>query len=276
MIADIALPVVIFLCIVVLHFLRRREIKNQGVALLNPNYKLGAATSFGTRAAQQDYFGVKEMYGSLLIVLADGIGQCGDIAAKFTVDTFRNLFVNKAIIDKPQYFFRRAANASNKQILNTLEERQGESSVAAVMINDSQMTYMLVGNCRVAVFRNGDLIPVSEGQTIDVLARHRYEEGRISKQETLSLLNKQRRYNTIGQDSFEEIEIFSKPLKLKSNDLIVIMSEGVFNTLRWKELEEILDEGKPPQILAETIISHVDKSKMVDKANATVLICRQA
>lgn len=275
MMADFAFPAALFLCMIVLHILRRRESKRRGMPLLNPRFKLGAASSFGTRAVQQDYFGVKELQGALLVVLADGFGHNGELAAKFTVDTFRNLFVNKAILDKPQYFFRRAANASNKQILNTLEERQGESSAAAVMINNSQMFYMLIGNCRVAVFRNGDLIPVSEGQTIDVLARHRYEEGRISKQQTLALLDKHRRYNVLGQDSFEEIELFSKPLNLKPKDLIVVMSEGVFNTLRWKELEEILEQGDPPQILAETVIERVDKSAMVDKANATVLICRQ-
>lgn len=274
--ADIAIPAALFLCLIILFVLRRRDKHRQGVPLRNSNCVLGAASTFGTRAVQQDYFGVKELEGALLILLADGIGQHGDIAAKLTVDTFRNLFVNKAILDKPQYFFRRAANASNKIILNTLEERQGESSVAAVIIDKSQFFYMLVGNCRVAVFRNGDLIPVSEGQTIDVLARHRYEEGRISKQQTLELLDKQRRYNVIGQDSFEELELFSKPLKLKKGDLIVVMSEGVLNTLRWKEIEEILEQPQSPQFLAETVINRVDKSPMVDKANATILICRQS
>ncbi len=274
--ADIAIPVALFLCLIILFVLRWRDKHRQGVPLLHSTCELGAASTFGTRAVQQDYFGVKELEGALLILLADGIGQHGDIAAKLAVDTFRNLFVNKAILDKPQYFFRRAANASNKIILNTLEERQGESSVAAVVIDKSQFFYMLVGNCRVAVFRNGDLIPVSEGQTIDVLARHRYEEGRISKQQTLELLDRQRRYNVIGQDSFEELELFSKPLKLKKNDLIVVMSEGVLNTLRWKEIEEILEKPQSPQFLAETVIKRVDKSPMVDKANATILICRQS
>lgn len=273
--ADIAIPVALFLCLIILFVLRRREKYRQGVPL-NSNCELGAASTFGTRAVQQDYFGVKELESAVLILLADGIGQHGDIAAKLTVDTFRNLFVNKSILDQPQYFFRRAANASNKIILNTLEERQGGSSVAAVVIDKSQFFYTLVGNCRIAVFRNGDLIPVSEGQTIDVLARHRYEEGRISKQQTLELLDKQRRYNIIGQDSFEEIELFSKPLNLKQGDLVVVMSEGVLNTLRWKEIEEILDQSDSPQILAETVINHVDKSPMVDKANATILICRQS
>lgn len=271
---DFAVPAVIFLCMIVLHVLRTKELKRQGVKLINPKYQVGAATTLGTRITQQDYFGVKELSGALLVMLADGSGEHGDIAAKISVDTFRELFINKAAVDKPQYFFRRAANATNKKILNVLEERQGYSSVAAVVISDSKMFYSLVGNCRVAVFRNGDLIPVSEGQTIDVLARHRYEEGRISKLQTLALLDRHRLYNVLGQDAFQEIELFSKPLAITKKDLLVIFSEGVSNVLRWKELEDILDERESPQILADEIIQRVNQSSFVDKPNATVLICR--
>lgn len=270
---DFAVPAVIFLCMIVLHVLRTKELKRQGVKLINPKYQVGAATTLGTRIAQQDYFGVKELSGALLVMLADGSGEHGDIAAKLSVDTFRELFINKAAVDKPQYFFRRAANATNKKILNVLEERQGYSSIAAVVISDSKMFYSLVGNCRVAVFRNGDLIPVSEGQTIDVLARHRYEEGRISKLQTLALLDRHRLYNVLGQDAFQEIELFSKPLAITKKDLLVIFSEGVSNVLRWKELEDILDKRESPQILADEIIQRVNQSSFVDKPNATVLIC---
>ena len=271
---DFAVPTVIFFCMIVLHVLRTKELKRQGVKLINPKYQVGAATTLGTRITQQDYFGVKELSGALLVMLADGSGEHGDIAAKISVDTFRELFINKAAVDKPQYFFRRAANATNKKILNVLEERQGYSSVAAVVISDSKMFYSLVGNCRVAVFRNGDLIPVSEGQTIDVLARHRYEEGRISKLQTLALLDRHRLYNVLGQDAFQEIELFSKPLAITKKDLLVIFSEGVSNVLRWKELEDILDKRESPQILADEIIQRVNQSSFVDKPNATVLICR--
>ena len=274
MMTNFVVPAVIFFCIIVLHILRRKELRQQGVKLINPKYRVGAATTLGTRVAQQDYFGVKELSGALLVLLADGSGEHGDIAAKISIDTFRDLFINKAAIDKPQYFFRRAAHATNKKILNVLEERQGYSSIAAVVLNGSEMVYSLVGNCRVAVFRNGDLIPVSEGQTIDVLARHRYEEGRISKLQTLALLDRHRHYNVLGQDAFQDIELFSKPLSITKSDLVVIFSEGVSNVLRWKELEDILDKNEPPQVLAEEIIQRVNQSSFVDKPNATVLICR--
>ena len=275
MTADIFFPTILFLCMVILHFLRQKEIVSPA-KFSAPKYEIGAASTFGTREIQQDYFGVKDNQGAMLMLLADGAGAEGATAAKLTVDTFRDLFDDTNAINKPQYFFRRAANAANKKITNTLEERQGETSLAAVMLYGSKFFYTVVGNCRITVFRNGDLIPVSEGQTVDVLARHSYNEGKISKRETLKLLDKHRRYNVLGQDSFEEIEIYDKPLELQPNDFIVIMSEGIFNTLRWIEIENILDKKISVQSLADAIIAKVNNSPMVDKDNATVLICRNS
>ena len=271
---DIVVPAILFLCMVVLHVMRIRHL-NPLKRLSDDEYELGAASTLGTRTVQQDYFGVKKNNGVLLMLLADGIRDNGEIAAKLAVDTFRDLFDDPNSIQKPQYFFKRAANATQQKIENTLEERQGETSIVAAMVKGDELFYSLIGNCCVTVFRGGDLIPVSEGQTLDVLAKHRYEEGRISKQETLALLDRHRRYNVLGQDSFQEVEIFSKPLYLKNDDMVVLMSEGVLNTLRWVEIEEVLSKKNSVQTLAEEIIHLVNNSPMVDKDNASVLICRR-
>ncbi|MBQ9486932.1 MAG: protein phosphatase 2C domain-containing protein [Selenomonadaceae bacterium] len=271
---DIVVPAILFLCMVVLHVMRVRHL-DPLKRFSGDEYELGAASTLGTRTIQQDYFGVKKNSGVLLMLLADGIRDNGEIAAKLAVDTFRDLFDDPNSIQKPQYFFKRAANTTQRKIDNTLEERQGETSIAAVMVKGYELFYSLIGSCRVTVFRGGDLIPVSEGQTLDVLAKHRYQEGRISKQETLALLDRHRRYNVLGQDSFQEVEVFSKPLSLKNDDMIVLMSEGVLNTLRWVEIEEVLSKRESVQDLAEEIIRLVNNSPMVDKDNASVLICRR-
>ncbi len=270
---DVLIPAILFFIMAVLHFLREREIAVETDT--ESFFELGAASTLGSREVQQDYFGTKKIHSTLLMLMADGIGENGDSAAKLAVDTFRDLFNDKSVTDRPQYFFQRAANAANKKIVNTLEERQGETSIAAVIVNNSKFFYMLVGNSKIAVFRNGDLIPVSQGQTVDVLARQRYDEGKISKSETLALLNEHRRYNVLGQDSFQEIEIFDKPLDLQSNDLIVLMSEGVFNTLQWNEIELALEKKSSAKEAAKEIISRVNRSPRVDKDNASVLIYRQ-
>lgn len=270
---DVIISVILFSAMLVLHILRTQETLE--ILPAGNDYEIGSASILGSNDVQQDYFGVKKNNGVILMVLADGAGQYGEVAAKLSVDTFKELFEDENAALQPQYFFKRAANAANKKILNTLEERQGESSVAAVMVKNSQLFYTLVGNSKIAVFRNGDLIPVSEGQTVDVLARHAYTEGKISRQETLALLNEHRRYNVLGQDSFQDIEIFDKPLTLEENDAVVIMSEGIFNVLRWVDMEQILSQRNSIQTLANNFIQAVKRSPQVYKDNATVLICRK-
>ena len=270
---DVVISAILFGAMIILHILRTREVAE--IASAESNYEIGSASTLGNNDVQQDYFGVKKNNGAILMLLADGAGQYGEVAAKLAVDTFKELFENENATIQPQYFFKRAANAANKKIINTLEERQGESSVAAVIIKNSQLFYTLVGNSKIAIFRDGDLIPISEGQTVDVLARHAYTEGKISRQETLALLNEHRRYNVLGQDSFQEIEIFDKPLTLEENDSVMIMSEGIFNILRWVDMEEILSKNNSVQTLANNFIQTVKRSPQVYKDNATVLICRK-
>ena len=270
---DVVISAILFGAMIILHILRTREVAE--IASAESNYEIGSASTLGNNDVQQDYFGVKKNNGAILMLLADGAGQYGEVAAKLAVDTFKELFENENAAIQPQYFFKRATNAANKKIINTLEERQGESSVAAVIIKNSQLFYTLVGNSKIAIFRDGDLIPISEGQTVDVLARHAYTEGKISRQETLALLNEHRRYNVLGQDSFQEIEIFDKPLTLEENDSVVIMSEGIFNILRWVDMEEILSKNNSVQTLANNFIQTVKRSPQVYKDNATVLICRK-
>lgn len=271
---DILISVLLCVVMLVLHILRTRELNGQ-ISEEN-EYEIGAATILGTREVQQDYFGVKKNHsGAILMLLADGVGENGDVAAKLAVDTFRELFENENAVLQPQYFFKRAANAANKKIVNTLEERQGESSIAAVIIHNSKLFYTLVGNSKIAIFRNGDLIPVSEGQTVDVLARHAYTEGKIAKRETLALLNEYKRYNVLGQDVFQEIEIFDKPLTLEQNDYVVMMSEGIFNILRWVDMEDVLSKNDSVQNMANNFTRMVQRSPAVHKDNATVLICRK-
>lgn len=271
---DVAVSAVLFVIMLVLHILRGKEF-NPIKKFVSDNYELGAASTLGNREIQQDYFGAKKNHGVLLMLLADGIGANGEVAAKLAVDTFRDLFNDQNSINKPQYFFQRASNATQKKITNMLEERQGETSIAAVMIRGDQLFYSLIGNCRVTVFRDGDLIPVSEGQTIDVLARRRYDEGRISRKETLALLDRHRLYNVLGQDFFQEIELFSKPITLRNDDTVIMMSDGVYNALRWVEIEEVLSKKASVQDLANGLIDLVNKSPLVDKDNASVLICRR-
>ena len=266
---QVILLLILFISIIILFALRMKT-KEQ---VLSRELKIGQAQSIGTRTLQQDHMQITRNMGSLLLLMADGAGEDGQAAAKIAVDTFADMFKDYHASDKPLYFFQRAANAANQRIVNVLEERQGTASLAAVIIRDSKVYYCVVGGVSIAIYRNGHLIPVSVGQTIDVLARQRFNEGRISRSTTLALLDTQRRYNFLGQDYFQEIELFDKPIVLDRGDCVSLMSEGVTNTVGWSELEFIFERhNKKPKQIAQEVINAVNNSELVNKDNASILI----
>lgn len=238
----------------------------------------GQSMTIGDRELQEDSIGRLSTRDGVLLVLADGMGKSygGKIASRIAVETFVDLFKEYKAFEKPQYYFRKAFNAANRIILDKLDGR-GSSNVAATVIINDTLYYALVGNIKIAIFRNGDLVPVSEGHTIDILAKQKYQKGLIAKEYALKLLNHHRLYNFVGQDGFKDIELFSQPLPLRKGDMVVIMSDGVYDILSWREIETELSNNKhmkDVRTLAVQIIEAINRSKKANKDNASVILYR--
>ena len=161
-------------------------------------------------------------------------------------------------------------------ILNRLEEEQGCASVAAVMIKDRRLYYAAAGNVKVAVYRNQELVPVTSGHTIDVLARQKYEEGKLTRKEAADLLNQHRLYNFVGQDGFREIEFVDKPIKLKDKDIVALMSDGLYEGLEWRVIEEVLSGKGKCQQKACDIVELINADSRKGKDNGGIVLVEVA
>ena len=77
------------------------------------------------------------------------------------------------------------------------------AAVSAVRIQGGFLFYGIVGNVKIAVFRNGELIPLGTGHTVDVLAQDKYVEGVLTREDAPSMLQEKRIYNYLGRDGFK-------------------------------------------------------------------------
>lgn len=238
--------------------------------------RIGICMTIGDRELQEDHCGVMEKKTGTLLVLADGMGRKygGKIAGRIAKETLFDVFGAYKAHEDPRYYFRKAFNSANREILNKIDEGRGGACLAAALLTDNLLYYALVGNSRIAVFRGGDLVPVSEGHTVDVLAKQKYLKGALTKERALALLERRRLYNFVGRDGFKDIECFSEPLPLRPGDVVVLMSDGVFETLRWREIEHELSIGKDAQQQALRIIERVNRSKKTNKDNASIILYR--
>lgn len=236
---------------------------------------VGSSMTIGSREVQEDQIASMSTDAGMMAVLADGAGKAygGRIAARTAVDTFRDIFGDYNAFNNPQYYFRKAFQCANREILKVLgDENRGTASVGCALIRRGYLYYALVGNVKIAVFREGTLVPVSAGHTVAVMAEKRFREGKLSRQETLSLLENQRLYNYLGQDGFRDIEFFDAPVQLLKGDIVALMSDGIHEYLGFREVEEVLRERGNCQEKALRIIEKVNKGAGDNKDNASVIL----
>lgn len=236
----------------------------------------GASKTIGDREVQEDEYGIAETEEGLMAVMADGMGKHygGKIASRTAVEVFLDLFEDRNAFYNPQYSFRKAFQGANREILNQLEENQGSASVGAVMIKDRKLYYAVVGNVKIAVYRNHELVPVSSGHTIGVLAKQKYEEGKLTRQEAVSLLDHHRLYNFVGQDGFRDVEFFDTPIALHGGEYVLLMSDGLYETARWKDMEDCLEGEESCQEKAFQLVELVNQSEEEEKDNAAVVVIK--
>lgn len=237
-------------------------------------YRVGRAMTIGNRQVQEDDYGICQSADGFLAVLADGMGKNygGKVSSRIAVDVIKDMFMNYHSSENPAYFFRKAFHKVNTAILDKLGDGRGGACVGAALIKDNYLYYAVAGNVKIAVFRRDNLVPVSSGHTIDVLVEDRFMEGSITREDALKMLDNTRLYNHLGQDGFQEIEFFDTPIRLKERDVVVLMSDGIYEGMDWKTIEELLSGRKKCQQKAYEIIEVINASNQEDKDNASIVL----
>lgn len=271
-------PEILLIClcsgVIILEVVKRivvhKEIYRDGI-------DVGTCMTIGDREIQEDNLDTMTTKAGILAVLADGMGKAygGRIASRIAVETFLDLFKEYNAFDNPQYYFRKAFHCANKEILKALEnEHRGAASVGAVMIRNQRLYYAVVGNVKIFIFREGDLVPVSTGHTLQALAEKKFLEGKISRQDALTMLENHRLFNYLGQDGFQEVELFDEPISLKTGDQILIVSDGVYDLLNFSDLEQTLLAKMNCQEKALEIIQQINAQTEKKKDNASIILLK--
>lgn len=234
----------------------------------------GYAEFRGEQQYQSDYGEVVNTQVGTLAVLADGIGKLkrGRVSSHVAVDSVTSLFKLYQVMPNPVYFFQRCFNYANAQILKALDDREGGVSLGCVLIAEDKLYYVLAGNIKISLCRNGNLIPLSEGHTINRLAERAYKEGKLTRQKALYVMKEERMYNYVGQDGFREIEFFDKPVHVKAQDRILLMTKGVYEALPWQNIENILSNNETAYDQAQELMARFAALRNMQRDNGSAIV----
>ncbi len=235
----------------------------------------GIGQTTGNKDVQADAMELTITEAGKLAVMADGIGKenTGKVCAGLAVKEFMEAFSFYKTVHNPAYFFERTMYSIHKNMQKVLEERHGGASVGAVLLKEGRLYYAMAGQIKIVMLRNGELIPLSEGQTISVLAQRAYKDGKISRQDTIWSMEDEGVWNYVGKDGFHQMEVCEVPVELKKGDLVVMMTKGIFEEVSSADLEKILaNPALTAQEKADRIIRKAEWSNAADKENGSIMI----
>ena len=241
-----------------------------------PGLEIAHSQIIGRREINADVFEWAVRQGKTLLAVADGIGTGtrGRTAALSATDSIVRTFELQGLVANPAYFFKQAFHNANEAVLRYVPDGTAGANVLCALVFGGALYYALAGNCKAAVFRRGRLIPLSEGQTLDVLARNAFKRQEIKREDARTVYNERQVYNYVGKDDFKELEMFDVPVALKRGDILALMTDGVYDFCPPLDLERILRSGRTCKQKAQTVMDLITQMNNPQQDNATIMLAR--
>ncbi len=195
------------------------------------------------REDNEDYLGVFENDGGLLVVVCDGLGgnQGGEVASKLAVETINSEFKsmnNLGIIERIQNSIIKANEAIIQKSMQD-ENIAGMATTAEVLFLKKDFAYWgHVGDSRIYSSKKNKLQLLSKDHS---LVQRLVDEGYITLKEAETHPNKNIITRALGDNEEVEIDLSKMKLKKKENNRFLVCSDGVSGVLNDNEIEKLIN-----------------------------------
>jgi protein phosphatase len=207
---------------------------------------VGNMTHIGARESQQDNFCISDISNAelctrkgILGVVADGMGGMADGAETSAIvsRTMLQYFNEVDPSGHPELDLLVMLNTANENIKRFMSGRdKGGSTIVAVIIHDSKLYWVAVGDSRICLVRNGAIIQLNREHVYSVELDEKAAAGEISWETAAGDSRRDALTSYLGMKTLEKIDRGFNPVQLLEGDRILLMSDGVFGVLTDEEI----------------------------------------
>ncbi len=243
---------------------------------------VGNAQHQGRRPYQEDSCGYSDLSNEMLInskgilaVLSDGMGGLsnGKEVSNATVQGMIEYFNNPQTDCSGALPLQRHAERINEAICNKFcsdGRINAGATLVCAMINAGMLHWLCIGDSRLYLKRNGMLYQVNEDHDyLNTLLDEAIADG-TSLKEAFSDPQKDVLVSCIGNAKLPRTDVSLKGLELKSGDVIVLCSDGIYNAIPEEFIKNLLDAD--PQTAAQYIEEAVLRQNIKTQDNLTVIV----
>lgn len=229
------------------------------------------------RQLNQDYvYASDEAVGILdnLFIVADGMGghNAGDFASKYTVETVVREIKN-SVETKPLRILGKAIRVANELIRERAKEDSRlygmGTTVVVAFIKDHQIEVANVGDSRLYIIGSDGIRQITRDHS---LVEEMVRMGGMSPEAARNHPDKNIITRAVGARDSVEVDFFSE--ELKSDDYVLMCSDGLTNMLTDEEIFNIVRGGDDLRNIAKDLIDAANANG--GKDNIGVVLIRDA
>ncbi|MCD8118341.1 MAG: serine/threonine-protein phosphatase, partial [Lachnospiraceae bacterium] len=238
--------------------------------------RIGKVHNIGRRRNQQDTLGVGMTPQGLLAVVSDGMGGLAD-GEKVSQTAVRTMLQSAqtaapSSLENPLYELLAKAN---RQVLNMLGPDQVYKSGAtllAVLVANGSFHWVTVGDSRIYFYDGSHLLQMNSEHVFKRELIVQAVNGKLDFSRIESNNQKGGLVSFLGMGDLKYVEGSLTPVKLANGDRILLMSDGIFNTISEKQMLAILKKSKTAADAAAAMEKSVLEAANPKQDNFTCVI----
>lgn len=213
-------------------------------------YQYASFSNKGARSNNEDALCVRSQEGSLLAVVADGLGgyDNGELASQLTVDTIFGELQSEQVDEDTLAYSLLHAHAAIRSAHNC-----GETTVAALWLSDSLGVAAHVGDSRIYQFRDGRIVYQSQDHSMVHLA---LMVGEITAQELRHHKDRNKLFRVLGEEN-EEPKVDSTELNILPGDQFLLCSDGFWEPVTEEDMLQDLKDAQTAQQWLDRMLKRI-------------------
>jgi len=209
-----------------------------------------------------------------LFILCDGMGgaNAGEIASKLcSTWFFKEYYEDSVPTDELKTWFEDEIDSLNNRLYNLSLEYSEYTGMGTTLVNilirDNVAYYNNVGDSRLYLVRDGKLLQLTED---DSEVWKQFRSGFISKDEILTSARKNIVTQAMAVGSFVEVHSYDT-LQIQVGDYFLLCSDGLSDYVYDHEIEEIFNEIKDVDEIANALIEQALENDTNDDTTVIVI-----
>ena len=234
--------------------------KNQNISNRRIHKILTSSSKIlGTRDTQQDSIFVdeqKEFTNNETVltigILCDGMGgmQGGAEASLAVINELKKEFTRETQINKMMdipTFFETSIKKVNEYVLHLKDTdinlKEAGTTLTSVIIKNNNMYWVSVGDSRIYIFRNGEMIQITRDHNYYLTLMDKVLNNEITEDDAKTNPKKEALISFIGMDEIEIIDYNRNPFILLNGDIVLLCSDGLTKSLQDTQITKIITDN---------------------------------